>query len=410
MKALLILSVILTSQFSHAQTRGESVKTRGTTPLAAVEIKPATPPVYLERLSRLYASQNQGPELLQKRVEIAKSEGLFQLWRSFPPYYYDLLNRHPAILSTSRSGMCAGDAHAENFGFIHVTNAKGESPVFTVNDMDDMVKCNLDADLLRLIISHRMAGTKLTTEQILAAYAQGIAGKQKCEEPAYIKKLRKNADAGTTMKEDYLSGCPDDETLVSGEEAEKLKTFHLEECQENDLISSVAKETFAFACTQTKLDGGSAGEKRYTIVLSTKLQGSPTPVNTSAYELKPLVRSASEAALNLGAPRDDVRRQGNFEKAVLHNLGENGAAHYQPKVFEGKLYQKRPHWEGNKGVKLKKIPAEQLDEVLSFESCVLGNFHARSVAPELRTFSYDAGTWEKRSLEVMEKFKAEFGL
>ena len=409
MKTLLLLSVFVFPALAQAQTRGESVKTRGTAAVTEVE-KPAAPPVYLERLTKLYASQNQDPELLQKRVEVAKAGGTFQLWRSFPPYFYDLLNRNPSILDTSRSGMCAGDAHAENFGFIHVTNAKGETPVFTINDMDDMTKCNLDADLLRLIISHQMAGTKLTTEQILKSYSQGLSGAQKCEEPAYIKKLRKNASPGKALKEDYLSGCPEDETLVTGEEAERLKNFHLEECQENDLISSVAKETFAFACTQTKMDGGSAGEKRYTVVLSTKIQGSDTPVNTSAYELKPLVRSASDAAANLGAPRDDARRLANFEKAVLHNLGENGSTHYQPKTFDGKLYQKRPHWEGNKGVKLKKIAPEQLDEVLSFETCILGNFHARTLAPEKKSLSFDAKVWEKRASEVTEKFTKEFGI
>src|SRR3989338_1838749 len=100
----------------------------------------------VKRLKKLYPAQTEA--FILERLHNATSA--FAKWRSFPPYYYELITRlkkSRASKMISRPGLCAGDPHLENFGFIY-----SDQPLFTLNDLDDVSLCSLDADIIRLLI------------------------------------------------------------------------------------------------------------------------------------------------------------------------------------------------------------------------------------------------------------------
>lgn len=128
----------------------------------------AVPNETIQRLKSLYPEQNEN--FIYERVQNTKSA--FEKWRSFPPYFYNLVSRSGNILGThfnERRGLCAGDAHFENFGFLYMGK-----PFFSLNDLDDVSACALDADALRLFVGHRLLFPVKASEWV-AEYKAGLS-------------------------------------------------------------------------------------------------------------------------------------------------------------------------------------------------------------------------------------------
>ena len=357
----------------------------------------------------MYPSQSK--EFIQERIKNAPSA--FDKWRSFPPYYYDLISRSVQGLDLkSRKGMCAGDPHLENFGFI----ATGAEPLFTINDLDDVTTCSLNADLMRLFIAQRLMNPAIKSEAFLANYASGMSGRE-CVQPKFIKKLAKDSvkkGKDLSKKNKALlesKTCTGDYQALSVSEKAMLENFVKAEngdksCLASDVLSpelrtlaktvvNVDPKEIIHSCSRTKDSGGSAGGKRFLV-----FRKSSAGV-VDAFELKPLVKSAPDYQLNV----TNVSRQAQFEKAVATYLSPELKEHYYPVTLNNVLYQRRPVWGGNEDVKAEEVPAEEQEAIMLFETCTLGKLHGKSKAG---AFAPEAKAWQTLAEKIEAQFKAEF--
>jgi hypothetical protein len=367
------------------------------------------PDATMARLQRLYPDQS--VEFLTERLKNAPNA--FDKWRSFPPYYYELIQRSVKNEDLkARRGMCAGDPHLENFGFISGL----AEPIFTINDLDDVTACSLNADLMRLFIAQRLINPSITSDKFLANYGTGLNGSE-CVQPKFIKKLAKDAvKKGKDLSKKNKAmleakTCSGDYQELTSEEKKMLESFVKAEngdksCLSSDVLSpelrSLAKSVvnadpkeIIHACSRIKQSGGSAGGKRFLV-----FRQSAAGV-VDAFELKPLVKSASDYHIKVSAQN----RKAQFEKAVETYLSPELKAHYYPVTLNKVLYQRRPVWGGNEEVKAEDIAAEDQEGVMLFETCTLGKLHSKSKAGPL---ALDAKAWQSLAESIEQQFKAEF--
>lgn len=368
------------------------------------------PQATLDRLQKLYPDQSL--EFIKERIKNAPTP--FNKWRSFPPYYYELINRSVSSRELkNRKGMCAGDPHLENFGFI----ANGDSPIFTINDLDDVTSCSLNADLMRLYIGQRLISPNLKADAFLAQYNSGLNGAN-CARPEYIHKLAKDAikkGQGLSKKNKAMleaKTCTGDYQVLTDAEKNMLDAFVKAEngdqsCLKSDVLSpdlrKLAKSVvnqdpkeIMHACSRIKESGGSAGGKRFLV-----FRKSSAGV-VDAFELKPLVKSAPDYEGSFSQSTRAIQ----FKKAVETYFSPELKSHYYPVVLNKVLYQRRPVWSGNEEIKADDMDAAQTEAVMMYETCVLGSLHARS---KPAAFTAHPGEWEKQALEIEVQFKKEFG-
>ncbi len=369
------------------------------------------PPSTMARLRKLYPDQSEA--FIKERLQNAPLA--FNKWRSFPPYYYEMLDRSPEGKKLpGRTGLCAGDPHIENFGFI-----QGSPPQFTINDLDDVTPCDLNRDLMRLFIVHRLVNPTLKADAFLAQYQNGFKGLN-CPVPAFIQKLAADSEKkgrGLSKKNKALldtKTCSGEYAPLTLEEQKMLEDFNQAEngdkaCLSSSVLSDEMKKLalqitqsdpkqIIHACSRVKESGGSAGGKRYVI-----FRKSTTGV-VDALELKPLMNPAPNYKV---PPKPEVRAR-IYEAAVKTFLGEAQTEHYYPVALNRVLYQRRPLWAGNEEVKeedLNKAGPSDKEAVMLFETCRLGALHARTRPGPL---SVPAAEWEKMAGTLEYQFRLEF--
>ena len=327
----------------------------------------------IARLKTLYPSQTDA--FVRERVAVALTAE--EKWTAFPPYFYELLNRSKDIVGTSlesRRGFCAGDAHFENFGYIF-----SDRPVFSLNDLDDSTPCLLDSDAMRLFIGHKLLG-KFSADEWMKSYDRGLKHSD-FDLPDALKDLqKKSSDGGRALSkklEKILTSrrCDGEyEFLTSSEQA---------------LLQS--QESFLFACSRTKIKGGSAGQKRFLVFTSDK----------TAIEYKPLVRPAPMYDQMV----TNSQRQGIFSNAVRFFMGADFAKDYFPVSFGGVLYQRRPVLAGNQPVDYDSLSSRDLTEVMMYEAYTLGKYHSVTTA---RSLSIEADRFDEMAKAILLKWKSEF--
>jgi Uncharacterized protein conserved in bacteria (DUF2252) len=327
-------------------------------------------------LVRLYPDQTL--ETIKQRVALADSPQ--EKWRSFPPYYFDLVSRLRIALGpefSARQGFCAGDAHIDNFGFLF-----SQQSIFTLNDLDDSAPCALNADLMRLFISHRLL-KNFDEKAWLGEYQKGL-DKEEIKRPNYLEHLEKKSTTGAR-------GLPAKFAKLLNQrscQGEYGDLTSLEFLNLKNILSAEGKE-LTFGCSRTKLTGGSAGARRF-IALTT----------SEAIEYKPLL---NPAPLSLQISQN--QRIQYFNTSVMNFLGEGFAPFYRSILIDGKLYQRRPLWAGNVGVDFTDISDKDLEEVFFHEAKVLGRLHRLSNSARL---NIDPSTWIKISDLLMNQFQKEF--
>ena len=345
--------------------------------------KQEVPKETIQRLARLYPGQSE--DFLRERIKNAPSA--FSKWRSFTPYYFEMINRGAGIsLLKERRGECAGDAHLENFGFVADSKT---SPQFTLNDLDDATECSLNADLMRLFIGHKLFSPSIKSEDFLREYDAGFKHAI-CMAPDYVTRLREKSQSrfrDLSKKMQVIldeKSCKADMSYPSADELKQLRSYF--------------KTKILHACTRTKDSGGSAGGKRYLVFHKN------TAGKTELIELKPLLNPAPDYDKKF----NDRERAELFKRAVKVYLAADMSEHYFPITFNGKLYQRRPFWAGFEEVKesdLQKAAPEQKQAVLLYEACRLGALHRKTSTTPL---SVSPGDWDKLAHRLESQFRSEF--
>lgn len=383
--------------------------------LAEAQAQPI-PEATLNNLQKLYPNQNRA--FIEERLKNAPLP--FNKWRSFPPYYYQMMDRIPEGNELrSRPGLCAGDPHLENFGFIY-----GNPPVFTLNDMDDVTPCSLDMDLMRLFVGHRMIRPELKATDFLSSYQNGLSGAS-CPQPAFIKKLEESSlkkGQELSKKNKALRDsnvCTGEYQTLTPEEKLMIDDFNKVEngdksCVESSILSDELKKLvqsvsqtdpklIVHACARVKESGGSAGGRR--LVVFRKWSS-----GEDAFELKPLAKPAPHYNVNI----PDSQRQKVYEKAIETYMGPEKGQHYypvsltHPKTKVTTLYQRRPLWGGNEEIKDEDLvkAGQDKQEIMLYETCRIGALHARSQQQALSIRPQD---WERIATSIEQQFKKEFG-
>ncbi len=337
----------------------------------------------IKRLMDLYPGQTE--EMIRERLQNTKST--FEKWRAFPPYFYDVVKRSSDIFSPSRTGMCAGDPHLENFGFIYSSR-----PKFTLNDLDDSSICSQDTDALRLFVGHRLVG-KISAADWIQSYKKGQT-KKIDDYPHFIKNLegesqkKKNDLSKKYRKLIESKSCSGDFLPVSDEEKKLLTDYLLKQ----------EKQELKLACARIKETGGSAGLKRFVLFYDLKVGKETTQ---RAIELKPLGIPAPLAPKVMTLPE----RQALYNKSVDLFLGREFRKTFFSLTFDGQAYFRRPLWAGNVGVSLDEMSSDDIRDTSIYQAQVLGQYHAQSG----KNFNFSPADWESIATKIEEKWRSEMG-
>lgn len=301
------------------------------------------------------------------KVKVAESP--FYFFRSFVDFFYLSIKENPKSLTSINKlaqvkAWCAGDAHAENFGFL--IQEKGP-PLFTFNDFDDSSPCPVIYDLFRFLVGSKLYDHKISIAKITKAYLDGL--KQNIyPQPATIdemmtkaiKKGRKPSDKKVQndklIRDDQMSDVDSTEELqITKALIDIFENIGLYDMQILDLVAT------------TKIGGGSGGLLRYEVLVLNK----GTPLHL---EFKEQTRPGIYPVLD-SIPSVHQR----VHQAINYSQGPTASKLYQVVRIKSKNMLVRPKFAGNVGVKLDKIPPDERNELLHFEANTLGLIHSRSI-------------------------------
>ncbi len=365
----------------------------------------------LGRLKKLYPDQSE--DFIKLRLKNAPD--LFSKWRSFPPYFYELVKRSDSVeFLNKRKGLCAGDPHLENFGYFPGPKAKA---LFTLNDFDDSTECSLDLDLMRMYMAHKFIAPDLRADSFIQSYQDGLDGKA-CPSTDYLKKLEAASQKkGKILSKKYQQiltskNCGPDLNPLSESEQKLVSKLLNDDVAEKGcmnipavlnpdvkLISRISQKELLLGCSKTKTSGGSAGEERFILFIK-----SPAG-EVEAIELKPLVNAAPD----FDRPFDQERRESLYRSSVQKFMGPDYISDFFPVRLGGRSYQRRPLWAGNEAVDradYDNLSLAEREAVMSAEVCKLGVLHSKSNSA---AFKLNPNDWEGVAKNLMKMFRTDFG-
>jgi hypothetical protein len=349
----------------------------------------------VDKLFKLY-HETQSKEFLKIRIDEANSD--FDKWRAFPPLYYSLVKD---VVSTEVlqklieiKGLCVGDPHFENFGYL-VNPKNMDEPIFTINDIDDSVlNCSIILDLIRLVIGHRLiTEDPAMINSFIVNYIQGLKNEVKETSSSYLNSLKMKAiGKNTEVPKKY-------EEMIASKICNIKEGFReLDDTELTQIKQFIDLKSVDKVCIFDKIKGGSAGNKRFVIMENSE----------SVYELKRLANPA---------PFVFSTENLNDKDVIVNRLwGENFNDSYKIEKIGNDSFLKRPEWKGNEGVKLSKVSNDYSFEMISimqYQMQVLGQIHAKSLSPQALTnysslISENVVSLEQIANELEQKFKEEF--
>jgi hypothetical protein len=310
-------------------------------------------------------------------------ESPLRFFRAFPQAWYRDLAPVPRAHLTGRSGVCFGDAHPENFGFVVVAGRTH----FVFNDFDDSGVTDVGADALRYFVAHAlMEDAVASTAELLRRYVAVLGGAKPPALPramvpapaAVVAKQLGKLVAGEALvlsKKTKLSPVtPEERALV----ARGLERLHLQ-------VHDVA--------LRERDHGGSGGLRRYWALVESR--GGRHDV----LEVKALTRPATA--------------WGPAHHALKDRLGAIRAALWPGLAVEDHVGLRLGRTEyvvrsrvTRAGLDLEKLVPRQRRAALAAEVGILAAHHRTLLRPgEVLRF----GAWLEASLPVMvERWRALF--
>lgn len=299
----------------------------------------------------------------QSKVDAAANA--FHFMRSFVDYYYLLMAKNPDRLSTVASfknfgGWCAGDAHAENFGFLIQKDGRF---VFTINDMDDAGPCPVAYDFFRLMSSSQVFSPDVKIHKILAAYIAGIGG-DTYPVPATISAMKNDAESkGLNLNPKKVAG----QTLNRDKNSEELDQNTLQGLQRVvDGLLPGGKLLDAYKTA--KVGGGSGGMIRYEALIKTANQ-------LVDIEFKEQTTPSIYPVATAPIPNAPNR----IAKTLQVEQGSQFLPYYGYVKIHNLDMLARPIIWGNTGMNLGKNSTSDDLEAIYFEAYILGILHRKSV-------------------------------
>ncbi len=302
------------------------------------------------------------------QTKLNASLDTFHFMRSFVDYYYRLAAINRKNLNVFQkteqfSGWCAGDAHAENFGILLLENG---STTFTINDMDDSGPCPIVLDLMRILASSRLYNPNIKTQNILNSYMDGLQGKT-VSIPATIDSMSMEASA---------KGIQIASKDLQGKSFKRKSSMSEVDLQSKTLLISMLQNQFQDESLKvldivanSKIGGGSGGLLRFEILISNSKN------QLIHLELKELVTPSIAPVATSALPDQATRMKNSLEI----DQGKNYSHYYNIFNFQEKSFLLRPKFSGNLGVTLSNLNDIEIEEIINYESYILGKIHAKSV-------------------------------
>ncbi len=308
--------------------------------------------------------------------KLEASNNTFKFTRSFVDYYYGLIFHNTDKLNlahqaSSFSGWCVGDAHPENFGILI---QKNNSPLFSMNDMDDFGPCPLAYDFLRLLVTSRLYAPDIEIEQIKNSYMAGLA-QANLPAPQLIKELASEAmKLGESIDPKKVEG--NKFIRKSGMTEVPTETYKIITNDLGNLFTHTDFQSFDLKVLDiiatSKVGGGSGGLSRFEVLC---LQNNKDLVHL---ELKELTIPAIYPVVTTPMPTQNDR----ITKALTIEQGPQASPYYKVYLINGKMMLLRPKFAGNVGINLSDANLEENKAIINFEAFILGHIHSSSADPK----------------------------
>lgn len=321
----------------------------------------------LKLINKFYPEKSH--DFLLQQIEL--NADFHSFYRSFVPLFYKAIKEDSEIKKLDPLkkyvSTIGGDVHSENFGFIIDDNGK---IIFSLNDCDDTTEGPLFVDVLRHFISIDIVSKKIDWEDYLKSYERGIREEKNGYSRHTQKKMEKVFEKTQSIMDEYIALNPPSFIKLSKpnrpmttEEVSSVKNGLLEKFPLIDIFDQYAR---------IKVDGGSAGMKRFYVLARLKPDG---PVKW--LDIKETTDSSFDKVFSPSGKSIE------FEKR-FRNLKED--------AFDGRLnetlsivkVQNKPfslRFKNNfaVGIKLEDVKDDDLKDVLLDEAFALGRFHANSL-------------------------------
>lgn len=328
-------------------------------------------------------------------TKVQSCKNSFHFVRSFVDYYYLLLKANQDELYITKNfstfaGLCVGDAHAENFGFLVQQNGASK---FSVNDFDDFGPCPVAYDLYRFMMSSTLYDSTLDIGRIFDMYMKGLTGAQVAPPSVIQNMLATSQSRGDGISPKKITGS----SLVRDHLSSEVTP------REHDAVRVALA---AFAPSSQILDivrtmkegGGSAGMVRYEVLANIGGQ-------VRYLEFKEQAKASVYPVAT--APLLDAKTK--IFTALRVEQGAQASKLYGYTQVLGADMLIRPIFWGNVGVSLGSSQEDDSDAIY-FEAYTLGQIHRQSVS-DLNGYikalqTHDIGGW-KSDVSAMAHFMSK---
>lgn len=176
-------------------------------------------------------------------------------FRSYVNSFYDETHLRGGLKTPV---FCYGDSHPENYGFISFE----KTPHYVVNDIDDTGICPLGLDILRYFSALRLTiDDEESLSKLAVIFEQTVAGKK-------LEKFDFKRPDLASVNEKQLSKYTKDDKFLAKKNITLLSTLEKTRIDQQ-LQGQMGELKILDISSYQKNDGGSAGLKRYWLIVAT---------------------------------------------------------------------------------------------------------------------------------------------
>lgn len=145
------LAVACAPSTDDASTLDEELRAPSLRPLAASELRA---PITKSKIAGTHAL---APAAFEAKWAASRAESPLMFFRAYPAAFHADLAQLPRGRYPGADGVCLGDAHPDNFGYLRVDDDRGgRKTIYAFNDLDDAGSCLASVDALRYFAAFRL--------------------------------------------------------------------------------------------------------------------------------------------------------------------------------------------------------------------------------------------------------------
>ncbi len=307
-------------------------------------------------------------------------ESPLMFYRSFPISFYKDIK----LVETAKEGICLGDGHIDNFGFILFE----KYTKYLFNDLDDSGLCPLPLDALRYFSSlHFFSLSNAQIQELISYYIAHLEGTPNVPDmPESLvedleKKRLKNLKKFTLDNHFIL----DDEVIATSDEIKTQVTQVVTKKFLNLKVYDVA--------AYLKENGGSGGLNRYWVLIENQ---------ESQFDIIELKQRASPATLFSTTSQTPLELE-----SLAKNIWGELPVYFEELELNGMNYQVRSRTKED--INLSKVDASQREAVLKIQVAFIARHHklyeVQAHKRSAEWYYINSKLIAKRFLQAFEEFK-----